>query len=235
VPLHDFLFAAPHALVEQARRPRHQASGDCNPDGWGVAWFDDTSPVPHRYRTVTPIWEDDDVTAAQLGARSGAFVAAARLASPGATVEVTGNAPFVSGDRLFSLNGYVRGYREGAATQLRAQLSPERRAGIQGTSDSEMLFALVLDALDDGAAPAEALAAVIARVEAVGGGRLNLLLADSSTVTATRWGNSLYARDSIVVSEPLDDDPGWYEIPDRSVVTMSATGTDVGSLGKVAP
>ncbi len=230
MPLHDLLFGAPHALVEQARRPRLQQSGDCNPDGWGVAWFDNSSEVPHRYRTVTAMWEDDDVTAARLETRSGAFLAAARLASPGATVEVAGNAPFVAGNRLFSLNGYVRRYHEGAATALRDQLSADRRARIQGTADTEVLFALVLDALDDAASPADALATVIERVEAVGGGRLNLILTDQSTVTATRYGNSLFGRDGILVSEPLDDDGGWQEIPDRSVVTMTARGTDVAPL-----
>ena len=41
--------------------------------------------------------------------RSGAFLGAARLASPGATLVDTGNAPFVSGVWAFSLNGIVSG------------------------------------------------------------------------------------------------------------------------------
>ena len=68
-------------------------------------------------------------------------------------------------------------------------MSEERAIGLDGTSDAEVLFALVLDALDAGASPEEALAGVIA--DAAGrraDDRLNLLLSDGHVIVAHHLG-----------------------------------------------
>jgi gamma-glutamyl hercynylcysteine S-oxide hydrolase len=226
VALHEMLFGAPHALCEQALGPRHQTSGDSNPDGWGVGWYVNGQREPNRYRTVTPIWEDREFADAARVIESGAFVAAARLASPGATIEDTGNAPFFSGPWLFSLNGAVGGFTKGVGDELRAGLSATRLAGIEGDSDSEVLFALTLDRLDAGDAPAAALSYVVDRVTNITKARLNMLLSDGHLLAATRVGNSLFVHGATVASEPLDAEPGWREVPEGSVVFAMAEGAD---------
>jgi hypothetical protein len=95
--LSDLLFDAPHALARQAECPRLQTSGTTNPDGWGVAWYVDGDTTPDRYRTLTPIWEDRTFADRAHDLRSGAFLAAARLASPGASLVDTGTAQSVAG------------------------------------------------------------------------------------------------------------------------------------------
>ena len=222
IPLDQLLFAAPHSLCNQARSPRHQTSGEDNPDGWGAGWYLDDAAAPSRHRTVTPIWDDDEFAAASRCIESGAILGAARLASPGATIDPSGNAPFVSGPWLFSLNGAVGGFRKGVDDQLRDRLSEQRLAGIEGDSDSEVLFALTLDRLDAGDPPGAALAVVVETVTAITKGRLNMLLTDGLELAATRYGNSLFARPTIVVSEPLDDEAGWLEVPDHSLVSVTA-------------
>ncbi|MFD8962304.1 class II glutamine amidotransferase, partial [Streptomyces anulatus] len=62
------------------------------------------------------------------------------------------------------------------------------------------------------------------------GSRLNLLLTDGETITATAWGDTLWylttpGRRTSVASEPYDDDPLWREVPDRTLLV--ATSTDV--------
>ena len=131
--------------------PRLQTSGTTNPDGWGVAWYVDGDTTPDRYRTVTPIWEDRAFADRAHDLRSGAFLAAARLASPGASLVDTGNAPFVAGRWSFSLNGIVYGFRDGVGDALRARVRADRLASVVGDADTEVLFALVLQDLDDGA------------------------------------------------------------------------------------
>jgi len=224
VGLDALLFTAPHSLAHQAERPQHQISGDTNPDGWGVAWYDAPHTVPEWYRTVTPVWADRDFAARAGSLRSGAFLAAARLASPGATLVDTGNAPFVDDTWSFSLNGIVHGFPDGPGDQLRARVEPGRRARIVGDADTEVLFALVLQHLAAGTPPAEALAAVVHDVLAVTTGRLNLLLTDGALVHATRVGNSLFRRGPVIASEPTDDEPGWVEIPDRTVTVLTPDG-----------
>jgi glutamine amidotransferase len=99
---------------------------------------------------------------------------------------------------------------------------------LRGDTDSEALFALVLDRVDGGADPGDALGqvvdvAVAARVEDPRPSKLNLLLSDGKDIWATRHGNSLYARDRAVASEPWDDDDAWQEVVDGAGVVRIGT------------
>ena len=213
-----------HSLARQAATPRHQARGTTNADGWGIAWYERAGAPPERHRAITPIWDDGAFAARSSSLRSGAFVAAARWASPGATIEETGNAPFVDGVWAFSLNGIVYGFTDGVGDELRARMEPARRARLVSDADTEVLFALVLQHLTAGMPAADALATVVHDVLAVTDGRLNFLLSDGALVHATRVGNSLFRRGPVIVSEPTDDSPGWTEIPDRSITTLTPDG-----------
>lgn len=227
------------SLEVQSWRPAFQREGAMNADGWGVGWWDvAVRPEPARYRTASPMWTDGSFRSVAHVVRAGAMVAAVRSATPPSPIVDTGNAPFSSGPWLFSLNGFVTGFRAGIGEQLRRSLTVERAAGIEGSADTEVLFALVLDRLDAGATPAEALGDVTADVLALTDGKLNLLLGDGQTVTATACGNSLFtlrrsglAVDGVLVaSEPLDDDAGWEQVPDGSVVTASIDHVEVVPL-----
>jgi glutamine amidotransferase len=223
-PLAPLLFGQPHALASQARNPRHQTSGTTNPDGWGVAWYPPGADVPEQYRTVTPIWEDEEFARRSEGIECTAVLAAARLASPGAAIDVSGNAPFVAGPWAFSLNGIVDGFRDGVGDALRARISERRRAALTGDSDTEVLFASVLDRLEAGNAPDRALAAAANEVLSMTTGRLNLLLTDGHAVYGTRYGNSLFRRGSLLASEPLDSQTAWREMRDDSLISRDANG-----------
>jgi glutamine amidotransferase len=150
----------------------------------------------------------------------------------------TGNAPFVSDRWLFSLNGYVGGFRGPFGEVLRRRVTEARAVGLEGTSDSEVLFALVLDAFDEGAGPEEALATVVATAAGEAESCLNLILGDGHSMWATTWGNSLFTLQGeglaeggvLVASEPLDDHPGWSPVPERSLVRASCTAVDVSPL-----
>ena len=178
-------FDAPHSLAHQAAVPRHQISGDTNPDGWGVAWYGDDAhrrpTVPHRRPRSGPTPASPNGTATL---RSGAFLAAARLASPGATLDRhRQRAVRVRRSGSFSLNGIVHGLpRRRRRRAARRACSPTGSRRIVGDADTEVLFALVLDRLDDGATPADALASVVRDVLAITTGRLNLLLTDGAHV-----------------------------------------------------
>ena len=224
------LFDAPHSLARQAEHPRLQTSGTRNPDGWGVAWYPADRAAPEWYRTVTPIWEDTAFARRAASIRSGAFVAAARLASPGATLVDTGNAPFVSGPWAFSLNGIVNGFPDGIGDELRARVHPARLETIVGDADTEILFAMVLQELDAGTDPGSALANVVHEVVAITTGRLNLLLTDGGRLFATRYGNSLWRLGTALASEPTDDQAAWSEVPDHSLVAVTPDGNTTRSL-----
>lgn len=226
-PLASLLYEPTQSLEQQSWRPRLQREGAMNADGWGVGWWDvEFTPEPARYRTASPMWSDTSFRSVAQVVRPRAIVAAVRSATPPSPIVETGNAPFTSGPWLFSLNGFVTGFRGEIGEELRRSVSHERAVGIEGTADTEVLFALVLDRLDAGATPAEAISAVTAHVLERTDAKLNLLLADGRQVTASAWGNSLFTlTDSglasggvLVASEPLDDDPAWQSVPDGALV-----------------
>ena len=239
VALDALLLRPAHSLLRQASAPRLQVATHDNPDGFGAGWYADGAATPERYRTATPMWADERFLALAAGIHAGAVLAAVRNATPGSVIEVTGNAPFTSGPWLFSHNGYVAGFRTGVADELRARTSAHRLAGIEGDTDSEALFALVLDHLDRGCTAIDALAATVATARELGGGYLNLLLTDGHAIAATAVGNSLFVLDRagarVVASEPFDDDPAWQAVPDGSTVVADGAGIHCHPLPEDGP
>lgn len=226
VTLEKLIIEPKHSLRQQAREPRHQTQGTVNADGFGVGWYDrDKRAEPARYRTTRPIWADPSFASIAGLVSANAVLAAVRNASPGMPIEETSTAPFTDGPWLFSHNGFVPGFRSGVGRALRRNVSEARATAMAGATDSELLFALVLDRLDAGTPPADALVSVIELVDELTTARLNLLLTDGERIAATACRNSLFVLDDrqltgsvVVASEPYDDDASWQVVEDGSVV-----------------
>ena len=235
VTLDALLLAPEHSLLRQSWVPRHQRHGTVNADGFGVGWYDTARrPEPARYRTARPMWADRSFSSVAGLVASGAVLAAVRSATPPAPVEESGAPPFTSGRWLFAHNGAVDGFHDEPGIELRRQVTERARAGIEGASDAEVLFALALGRLDAGDSMGEALAGVIDLVEDVTTARLNLVITDGERVVATACGDSLFVRRGagvVVASEPFDDDSSWQSVPDRSLVDARVDATLITSLG----
>jgi glutamine amidotransferase len=154
-----------HSLCVQSYRPREMTSGTVNADGWGAAlWLDDGRPEPALYRAGAPIWADPNLGWMGERLRARALLAAVRSATPGVGYELTNVQPFARGRLAFVHNGYIERFRAGPQRALREGLGGAAYEAIAGSSDSEHLFALVLDELDRAGAPegpAEALPAAL--------------------------------------------------------------------------
>jgi gamma-glutamyl hercynylcysteine S-oxide hydrolase len=228
VTLEKLIVKPTHSLLQQSFAPRYQTHGTINADGFGVGWYDrDKRVEPARYRTTRQIWADLSFASIAGLVSSNAVLAAVRSASPGMPIEETSTPPFTEGPWLFSHNGFVPGFRTGVGRELRRKVSETRALGIAGATDSELLFALVLDRLDAGTQPADALVSVIGLVEELTTARLNLLLTDGERIAATACRNSLFVFDDrqltgavVVASEPYDDDASWEAVKDGSVVEL---------------
>ena len=238
VTLEKLIVKPEHSLLQQSFAPRYQTHGTINADGFGVGWYDrDKRLEPARYRTTRQIWADLSFASIAGLVSSNAVLAAVRSASPGMPVEETSTPPFTEGPWLFSHNGFVPGFRTGVGRELRRKVSETRALGIAGATDSELLFALVLDRLDAGTPPADALVSVIGLVEELTTARLNLLLTDGERIAATACRNSLFVFDDrqltgavVVASEPYDDDAGWEAVKDGSVVELGDDKLEVRPL-----
>jgi glutamine amidotransferase len=226
VPLWELLAGPAHSLLRQSWAPRRQTHGVVNADGFGVGWYDPAVRVePAVYRSARPMWADRNVASFGGVVRSGAVLAAVRSATPPLPVEETGAPPFTDGRFLFAHNGSVPGWLDGAAARLRRALSDRQLSRVEGATDAEVLFRLALDRIEAGASAGDALRSV---VSLVGDGRLTMLLLDGVQATGITCGESLYVRrrdraDGVVVaSEPYDDEEGWEQVPDGTVVELSA-------------
>lgn len=230
VALREVLISPEYALYRQSWEPRRQRHGTVNADGFGVGWYADGDPLPARYRRPGPIWGDQSVVDIARAVRSGAVLAAVRDATESGSDGEAAAAPFASGTWLFSHNGAVRGWPSSLAP-LAATLSPAELLSLDARTDSALVWALVLHRLRDGDGMGQALADTVLEVaEAAPESRLNLLVTDGETVTATAWGDTLWylaepGRSAVVASEPYDDDPRWCEVPDHTL--LAATGADV--------
>ncbi|MFE3495841.1 ergothioneine biosynthesis protein EgtC [Streptomyces sp. NPDC059169] len=228
--LGKLLVEPPHGLLHQSWAPRRQAYGTVNADGFGVGWYADGDPVPARYRRAGPVWADRSFADLARVVRSGAVLAAVRDATEAGADGEAAAAPFAAGPWLFSHNGAVKGW-PGSVASLAAALPTAELLSLEARCDSALVWALVLHRLRAGDEPGRALAETVYDVaEAAPASRLNLLLADGTTVAATAWGDTLWylhepGRSTVVASEPYDDDPRWCEVPDRTLLV--ATRTDV--------
>ena len=123
---------------------------------------------------------------------------------------------------------------------LTARLASQVAADIRGNTDSEYLFALLRQILQDtpNIDMPNALSALFTTLgELIGGEEalLNFVLTDGTTVYANRHGinheaPSLYYTDSdpmfpgglLVASEAFSPDAGWQPVPEQHVVIMRA-------------
>jgi gamma-glutamyl hercynylcysteine S-oxide hydrolase len=235
VPLRKVLTEPPHALYRQSWAPRAQRHGTVNADGFGVGWYAPADPVPARYRRARPIWADPAFTDLARVVRSGALLAAVRDTTDGGTPDESAAAPYADGAWLFSHNGAIDGWPGSVAGLAAQRLPPEALLGLEARCDAALAWALVAHRLREGAPPGDALADTVADIAALTPARLNFLLTDGATIAATTWGDSLWHRleagsHVVVASEPYDDEPGWTEVPDHTVLLATPDGIDVTPL-----
>ncbi len=197
----------PFGLLRQSYAPRRQRRGLMNADGWGVGFYRPGVAEPARWRSARPLWGDASFASVAPALVSGCILAAVRSATVGMPIEESAAAPFVSGPWLLSHNGRVD----------RDVLKADRIA--ESACDSAWLAAEVF------AAGPESLGEIVLDIarrdpDAV----LNLLVTDGRRALATTWGDSLSVRTGpdgvLVASEPTDDEPGWLDVPDRSLVSV---------------
>ena len=250
VTLSSLVLEPEHSLLVQSYAPKEMMSGVVNADGFGVGWYAPWSgEEPAVYRSDGPLWSERSFASIAPKIRARAILAAVRSATPGLPVEESGTPPFASGPFMFAHNGAIEDFRHTAMRPLRDALSDESYAGLLGTTDSETIFAGLLDRLredprDLPAATVETIRHVSEICGALGvKATLNLAVTDGKTMAFARYstegpGNSLYFIEDeeafpdavVVASERLDGDAGWREVPDRHLLAVERDGASLRLL-----
>jgi len=232
-----------HSLVVQSYRPVEMTSGTVNADGFGVGWYNRVlDPTPCVYTSISPIWSDRNLPRLSKHIASECIFANVRSATPGQAVDQSNCQPFAYKHVLFMHNGYIENFRVTLLRQIRAALRDEYYTAIVGSTDSEHIFALLLNFLHDQTVTwqtiAEAMQATIRQLEQWATQQqiriaLNLAVTDGESVVASRFANqgpapSLYAlRDHsffpgavVVASEKLFCDSHWVAVPEDTIVAL---------------
>ncbi len=236
--LEDIILSPCHSLVAQSH-DAHEAKTRTNGDGFGVAWYGQRSE-PGLYRDILPAWSDQNLHSLARQIRSRLFLAHVRAATGGLTSRSNCH-PFASGRWSFMHNGQIGDFAR-LRRRLEAHLSDHVYAQKQGSTDSELIFLLMLECgldSDPAGASERMVKTVIAEAEAAGVTpflRLTAAFSDGDWLYAVRYATDAFAptlytatlapsSGICVVSEPLDGEAAnWMAVPPGSFVTVSRQG-----------
>jgi ergothioneine biosynthesis protein EgtC len=142
----DRLIAQPeHSLIVQSYQPREMTAGVINADGFGIGWYNPDRirhTEPFIYKHTQPIWTDTNLPDLSRYVETGCMLSYVRSATPGQGVSLSNCQPFRDGKLLFIHNGFIDNFRSGLYKQIRDKLHQHIYQAIDGTTDSEHIFAL---------------------------------------------------------------------------------------------
>lgn len=146
--LDELLYRPKNSLILQSFKAREREE-PLNGDGFGVGWYaPDVDNEPVVFRSITPAWSNLNLQNIARKTRSGCFFAHVRAATHNNPVLEVNCHPFTYGAFLWMHNGHVGGFPF-LKRKIINLLSEERFMGIQGSTDTEHVFALFLDRLSD--------------------------------------------------------------------------------------
>ncbi len=225
VTLQALLLDPPRSLGTQSSSERTQLHGIVNADGFGAGWYALGREEPVRYRRAQPIWTDASFASLAPTIASTCVLGAVRTDTTAFAHDESVVAPFAQGRWLFSHNGGVADWHSARRTLYDRTVDiPEAAAPV----DSALMFGLAASRWTAGTPLGAALVEVIREVQTVGGGRLNMLAVDGRSIAGTTYGERLWVRESdtgiVVASDPFDDDPAWFEVPEGVLVEGNEHG-----------
>lgn len=150
ITLNTLVMQQPHSLVVQAYAPKELAVAKLNADGFGLGWYHATAQTsPFTYRNILPIWNDPNLEPLCRYISTGCSLAYIRSATPGQAIDMSNCQPFQHQELLFVHNGYIKQFREKLYLPMRQAMGDRIQASIQGGTDSEHIWGLILTALSE--------------------------------------------------------------------------------------
>lgn len=238
--LEKLLYQPDHSLIVQSYQPREMTSGVVNADGFGVGWYHaDRSTAPFSYKTILPVWNDVNLPSLSRYIESGCVLATVRSATAGQPVDLVNCQPFQTGNLTVIHNGFVHNFRETLYRPLRERMSDEAYQSIQGTTDSEHIFALLMDQVLVARSLVDAVRQTLETLVELADKyqtefAANLIVSDGQQLVASRFANrdpvptlywlepsAAYPNSILITSEPLLEG-AWQAFSDRSLLTVTA-------------
>lgn len=241
IKLDHLLYKPEHSLIVQSYQPKEMTSGVVNADGLGIGWYDPEQNVnPFTYKNTVPIWNDTNLPEMSRYVDSKAVLAYIRSATAGQALDVSNCQPFRDDNLLFIHNGNIDNFRKSLYRPMRELLCDEMYQSIEGNTDSEHIFALLLNEL--GSNPDSSLEKALektlttmtdlAKLHHVSFSA-NTVISDGHCLVASRYAygttsptlywlrdDPMYPDAVIIASEPLFEG-NWNSCKNSSIVTVA--------------
>jgi glutamine amidotransferase len=226
-----------HSLIVQSYQPREMTAGIVNADGFGISWYrSQREAEPFTYKNTVPIW--NDVNLPQLGRyiESGCVLANIRSATELYSVSLSNCQPFTYDQLSFIHNGFIHDFRHTLYRPIADRLPDRIYKLIHGSTDSEHIFGLFLDAWQTSHCLAAALQHTLSELSTLAAKNdtsfsANIIVSDGHQLVASRYAfpetmpvPSLYwlrTDGMLLASEPLDD-RAWQRCPAHSLIKIDA-------------
>ncbi|MGF1542247.1 MAG: ergothioneine biosynthesis protein EgtC [Pleurocapsa sp.] len=240
VQLNYLLEKPEHSLIVQSYQPREMTSGLLNADGFGIGWYHpEKEAFPYTYKNTLPIWSDINLPQLTRYIVSNCVLGYVRSATPGLSVDLLNCQPFTRENLLFVHNGYIDNFRKTLYRPIRNSLSDRIYQAIHGTTDSEHIFALILNQwqLEPELSLQEALARALKQLDELAIAHnanfsANIILGNGKEMVACRHSNRqscptlyylqddmLFPDSVIVASEPLFAG-NWKSCSEKSIISV---------------
>jgi glutamine amidotransferase len=237
----DWLLSKPeHSLVVQSYKPREMTSGILNADGFGIGWYHpQKNSEPFTYKNTLPIWSDVNLPSIGRFVESGCVLANVRSATAGQPVDLSNCQPFQHRLILGIHNGFIADFRQTLYRPIRDRLNDIAYQAIDGSTDSEHIFALVIHELEisPNMPLPNALHRALTTLRTLAEERevsfsANLILSDGKQLVASRFASRcatpslywlrddpLFPQSILIASEPLFAG-NWISCPEHSLLTV---------------
>ena len=240
VNLAEILYKPEHSLVVQGYQPREMTSGVVNADGFGVGWYHSQKHTdPFTYRNTLPIWNDLNLPQISRYVESKCVLAYVRSATPGQALDFANCQPFNYQRQLFIHNGYIENFRKTLHRKIRSILTPDFYEQINGSTDSEHIFALLLSQCQtkEHRSPEYALRnTLVSLLEMAKRHQVkasaNIVFSDGNRLIASRFSTNVpapslywlkdhqkFPKSVIIASEPLFTG-NWTACPENSIISV---------------
>lgn len=237
VSLEKLLYQPEHSLIVQSYKPQEMNSGVVNADGFGIGWYHHNQDTePFTYKNTFPIWNDVNLPSLSRYIESSCILAYVRSATAGQALDFSNCQPFGYEDLLFTHNGCITNFRQTLYRPIRQEFNDEIYQLINGTTDSEHMFGLLLHhyqaSPDKGLQPALQVTllelnqlAKLYQTEV----SANIVISDRNNLIASRFATSspaptlywLEDKEAVIMgSEPLYEG-NWQSCPENSIISVS--------------
>ncbi|PZO12020.1 MAG: ergothioneine biosynthesis protein EgtC [Leptolyngbya foveolarum] len=221
IALNRLVLEPEHSLLVQSYKPKELDGAVLNGDGFGLGWHREGDD-PFVYRNILPLWNDRNLDDLCRYIQAKNFVVNLRSATSKMPLDLSNCQPFTHNDLLFVHNGLIEKFFESLHRPIRERLCDVAYRKIQGLTDSEHIFALLVHHLEQepGLDLAEALKRTMSEIIELAEQKdvrvaANIILTTGDRLVALRYDNRQTAPSFYL----LKNAP---QFPDSAILTSEA-------------